>query len=168
MKSWLNHNRVMGVLVSIIWTLIYLIFLLFCAEPVVLCSFSKKLWLASSLLRAVGLHCLPLEVTTAKKKIHRCRYTYRRVASSNILSSTVCANLKVPDAIRKCQRAGITVRMVTGDNINTARAIATKCGILQPGDDFICLEGKEFNRRIRNEKGEVSHRKSLYLMTHLV
>lgn len=46
--------------------------------------------------------------------------------------------------------------MVTGDNINTARAIATKCGILLPGDDFICLEGKEFNRRIRNEKGEVS------------
>lgn len=45
--------------------------------------------------------------------------------------------------------------MVTGDNLNTARAIATKCGILQPGDDFLCLEGKEFNRRIRNEKGEV-------------
>ncbi|KAM8740808.1 plasma membrane calcium-transporting ATPase 1 isoform 1-T1 [Acanthopagrus schlegelii] len=62
---------------------------------------------------------------------------------------------EVPDAIRKCQRAGITVRMVTGDNINTARAIATKCGILMPGDDFICLEGKEFNRRIRNEKGEI-------------
>ncbi|XP_022604741.1 plasma membrane calcium-transporting ATPase 1 isoform X2 [Seriola dumerili] len=62
---------------------------------------------------------------------------------------------EVPDAIRKCQRAGITVRMVTGDNINTARAIATKCGILLPGDDFLCLEGKEFNRRIRNEKGEI-------------
>ncbi|CAL8318409.1 unnamed protein product [Lota lota] len=62
---------------------------------------------------------------------------------------------EVPDAIRKCQRAGITVRMVTGDNINTARAIASKCGILNPGDDFICVEGKEFNRRIRNEKGEV-------------
>ncbi|XP_039617729.1 plasma membrane calcium-transporting ATPase 1a isoform X2 [Polypterus senegalus] len=62
---------------------------------------------------------------------------------------------EVPDAIKKCQRAGITVRMVTGDNINTARAIATKCGILHPGDDFLCLEGKEFNRRIRNEKGEI-------------
>ncbi|MBN3304068.1 AT2B1 ATPase, partial [Amia calva] len=62
---------------------------------------------------------------------------------------------EVPDAIKKCQRAGITVRMVTGDNINTARAIATKCGILNPGDDFLCLEGKEFNRRIRNEKGEI-------------
>ncbi|XP_051946908.1 plasma membrane calcium-transporting ATPase 3b isoform X2 [Xyrauchen texanus] len=62
---------------------------------------------------------------------------------------------EVPDAIRKCQRAGITVRMVTGDNINTARAIAVKCGIIQPGDDFLCLEGKDFNRRIRNEKGEI-------------
>ncbi|NXQ82920.1 AT2B1 ATPase, partial [Nyctibius grandis] len=62
---------------------------------------------------------------------------------------------EVPDAIRKCQRAGITVRMVTGDNINTARAIALKCGILNPGEDFLCLEGKDFNRRIRNEKGEI-------------
>ncbi|XP_065427080.1 plasma membrane calcium-transporting ATPase 3 [Chrysemys picta bellii] len=62
---------------------------------------------------------------------------------------------EVPEAIRKCQKAGITVRMVTGDNINTARAIAAKCGILQPGEDFLCLEGKEFNRRIRNEKGEI-------------
>ncbi|XP_033017831.1 plasma membrane calcium-transporting ATPase 1 isoform X4 [Lacerta agilis] len=62
---------------------------------------------------------------------------------------------EVPDAIKKCQRAGITVRMVTGDNINTARAIALKCGILHPGEDFLCIEGKEFNRRIRNEKGEI-------------
>uniref|UniRef100_A0A9J7X2Q1 Calcium-transporting ATPase n=1 Tax=Cyprinus carpio carpio TaxID=630221 RepID=A0A9J7X2Q1_CYPCA len=62
---------------------------------------------------------------------------------------------EVPEAIRKCQRAGITVRMVTGDNINTARAIAAKCGIIHPGDDFLCIEGKEFNRRIRNEKGEI-------------
>uniref|UniRef100_A0A665VDR1 Calcium-transporting ATPase n=1 Tax=Echeneis naucrates TaxID=173247 RepID=A0A665VDR1_ECHNA len=62
---------------------------------------------------------------------------------------------EVPEAISKCQRAGITVRMVTGDNINTARAIATKCGILLPTEDFLCLEGKEFNRQIRNDKGEV-------------
>ncbi|XP_006772059.1 PREDICTED: plasma membrane calcium-transporting ATPase 4 isoform X1 [Myotis davidii] len=66
---------------------------------------------------------------------------------------------EVPDAISKCRRAGITVRMVTGDNVNTARAIATKCGIISPGDDFLCLEGKEFNRLIRNEKGEVEQEK---------
>ncbi|XP_034440468.1 plasma membrane calcium-transporting ATPase 1-like isoform X1 [Hippoglossus hippoglossus] len=62
---------------------------------------------------------------------------------------------EVPEAIAKCQRAGITVRMVTGDNINTARAIATKCGILLPGEDFLCMEGKEFNQQIRNDQGEV-------------
>ncbi|XP_051247908.1 plasma membrane calcium-transporting ATPase 1a isoform X1 [Dicentrarchus labrax] len=85
-------------------------------------------------------------------------------SENDILTGLTCLSVvgiedpvrpEVPDAIRKCQRAGITVRMVTGDNINTARAIATKCGILLPGDDFICLEGKEFNRRIRNEKGEI-------------
>ena len=31
---------------------------------------------------------------------------------------------EVPEAIRKCHIAGITVRMVTGDNIVTAKAIA--------------------------------------------
>uniref|UniRef100_A0AC34QK17 Calcium-transporting ATPase n=1 Tax=Panagrolaimus sp. JU765 TaxID=591449 RepID=A0AC34QK17_9BILA len=66
---------------------------------------------------------------------------------------------EVPEAIAKCQRAGITVRMVTGDNINTARSIATACGILKPGEDFIALEGKEFNERIKGENGEVSQDK---------
>lgn len=53
--------------------------------------------------------------------------------------------------------------MVTGDNINTARTIASKCGILSPGDDFLCLEGKEFNRRIRNELGEASYQHCTYI-----
>ncbi|XP_045116619.1 plasma membrane calcium-transporting ATPase 2-like isoform X3 [Portunus trituberculatus] len=62
---------------------------------------------------------------------------------------------EVPDAIHRCQRAGITVRMVTGDNINTARSIASKCGILKPGDNSLILEGKEFNRRVRDSTGKV-------------
>ena len=41
------------------------------------------------------------------------------------------------------------MRMVTGDNVNTARSIAIKCGILKPTDDFYVMEGKEFNQRIR-------------------
>jgi Ca2+ transporting ATPase len=40
--------------------------------------------------------------------------------------------------------------MVTGDNINTARAIATKCGIIKPGENFLVLEGKDFNKKIRD------------------
>ena len=62
---------------------------------------------------------------------------------------------EVPEAIKKCQRAGITVRMVTGDNINTARAIATKCGIIKPGDNYLVLEGKEFNRLIKDANDNV-------------
>lgn len=62
---------------------------------------------------------------------------------------------EVPDAIKQCQRAGITVRMVTGDNINTARSIASKCGILKPNDNSLIIEGKEFNRRIRDNNGKV-------------
>ena len=60
----------------------------------------------------------------------------------------------MPDAIRKCQGAGITVRMVTGDNVNTARSIATKCGILHPNEDFLVLDGREFNQLIRPSPDE--------------
>lgn len=34
--------------------------------------------------------------------------------------------------------------MVTGDNIDTARAIAKECGIVKPGDNSIIMEGTEF------------------------
>jgi calcium-translocating P-type ATPase len=39
----------------------------------------------------------------------------------------------VIDAVATCQRAGIIVRMVTGDNLETARAIAKQAGILKEG-----------------------------------
>ena len=47
--------------------------------------------------------------------------------------------------------------MVTGDNINTARSIASKCGILQPDKDFIVLDGKQFNAQVRDKSGNVSY-----------
>jgi Ca2+-transporting ATPase len=50
----------------------------------------------------------------------------------------------VPDAVRQCQHAGVFVRMVTGDNINTAKAIAQQCGIYTPGG--IAIEGPEFRQ----------------------
>lgn len=41
----------------------------------------------------------------------------------------------VVDAVKTCQKAGITVRMVTGDNLDTANAIAKQAGILTKGED---------------------------------
>lgn len=55
---------------------------------------------------------------------------------------------EVPEAIRKCNRAGITVRMVTGDNIITARAIAKEIGLTKDGEDFIAMEGPDFNKLV--------------------
>ena len=48
----------------------------------------------------------------------------------------------VKEAIRTAQRAGVVVRMVTGDNIATASAIARQCGILTP--DGMAIEGPTF------------------------
>lgn len=57
----------------------------------------------------------------------------------------------VIDAIKDCRRAGVTVRMVTGDNILTGRAIAKECGIYHPEEGGIAMEGPVF-RRMSEEK----------------
>ena len=48
----------------------------------------------------------------------------------------------VPDAVRQAQGAGVTVRMVTGDDMVTARAIASECGILT--SEGLVMEGPVF------------------------
>ena len=66
--------------------------------------------------------------------------------------------LQVPRCIQQCQESGIVVRMITGDNVDTARAIALKCGIISENDGWQrgkVMDGKEFNWRIRND-GQVS------------
>lgn len=51
---------------------------------------------------------------------------------------------EVRDAVAQCKRSGIFVRMVTGDNLLTARFIARDCGILSDGG--LAMEGKEFRK----------------------
>ncbi|RAL03104.1 putative calcium transporting ATPase (Pmc1) [Aspergillus ibericus CBS 121593] len=56
---------------------------------------------------------------------------------------------EVSGAIKKCHSAGVQVKMVTGDNINTALSIASCCGIRT--HDGIVMEGPEF-RKLRDEE----------------
>ncbi|KAK6117391.1 hypothetical protein DH2020_048847 [Rehmannia glutinosa] len=55
----------------------------------------------------------------------------------------------VRESVALCRSAGVTVRMVTGDNINTAKAIARECGILT--DDGIAIEGPVFREKSLEE-----------------
>ncbi|XP_047970411.1 calcium-transporting ATPase 2, plasma membrane-type-like [Salvia hispanica] len=55
----------------------------------------------------------------------------------------------VRESVALCRSAGVTVRMVTGDNINTAKAIARECGILT--DDGIAIEGPDFREKSLKE-----------------
>ena len=63
----------------------------------------------------------------------------------------------VADAVKICQRAGIMVRMVTGDNIDYAKSIALQSGIikreqLDPNDvhylKYGCMLGKDFYKEV--------------------
>lgn len=50
----------------------------------------------------------------------------------------------VRDAVEKCQKAGVAIKMCTGDNVLTARSIAYQCGIFTPGG--VIMEGPVFRR----------------------
>lgn len=61
----------------------------------------------------------------------------------------------VRNSVEQCQRAGVTVRMVTGDNILTARAIARNCNILSEETYLIpecAIEGPKFRTLTKQER----------------
>ena len=64
----------------------------------------------------------------------------------------------VPEAIRKCHHAGITVRMVTGDNINTAIAISKDVGIIEPHQAGECKNIAAYYRKFVQEKPDEAKR----------
>ncbi|KAM1316708.1 hypothetical protein PS2_019830 [Malus domestica] len=64
----------------------------------------------------------------------------------------------VKKAVEDCQRAGVNVKMITGDNVFTAKAIATECGILKPDQDMFfssaVIEGMQFRNYTPEERME--------------
>ncbi|KAG4145762.1 hypothetical protein ERO13_D05G114200v2 [Gossypium hirsutum] len=65
----------------------------------------------------------------------------------------------VKDAVKICMDAGVKVRMVTGDNIQTAKAIALECGILSSAEDATeptIIEGRVFRELSDKEREQIS------------
>ncbi|KAF9201242.1 hypothetical protein BGZ49_008533, partial [Haplosporangium sp. Z 27] len=62
----------------------------------------------------------------------------------------------VVESVRNFAKAGVTVRMITGDNIQTARAIAKNAGILIKGG--LALTGPEFRNLSKEEQTEAVKR----------
>ncbi|KAK7255053.1 hypothetical protein RIF29_28455 [Crotalaria pallida] len=65
----------------------------------------------------------------------------------------------VKEAVRVCTEAGVKVRMVTGDNLQTAKAIALECGILASSEDAVepnIIEGKKFRELSEKEREQVA------------
>ncbi|KAF2613693.1 hypothetical protein F2Q70_00010240 [Brassica cretica] len=64
----------------------------------------------------------------------------------------------VREAVRICTSAGVKVRMVTGDNLQTAKAIALECGILSSDTEAVeptIIEGKVFRTEVAKESSDI-------------
>ncbi|PSS19072.1 Calcium-transporting ATPase 13 plasma membrane-type [Actinidia chinensis var. chinensis] len=62
----------------------------------------------------------------------------------------------VKSAVDSCRDAGVNIKMITGDNVFTAKAIAIECGILQPYEDLndAVVEGVTFRNYSDEERME--------------
>ncbi|XP_047328895.1 calcium-transporting ATPase 12, plasma membrane-type-like [Impatiens glandulifera] len=64
---------------------------------------------------------------------------------------------RAKEAIEACRLAGVEIKMITGDNVFTAKAIATECGILRPNqqvEDGEVIEGSVFRNYTNEERME--------------
>ncbi|UKZ57637.1 hypothetical protein TrVGV298_011497 [Trichoderma virens] len=64
----------------------------------------------------------------------------------------------VPAAVEACRGASVSVKMVTGDNVETARAVGRECGILKTlsGEEGLVMEGVNFRQLSDDEKAAVA------------
>ena len=67
-------------------------------------------------------------------------------------------------SVRKCQQAGIAVKMITGDHLVTARAVARQIGLMGNEDDgkLVTLSGRELEKISDAQLPEVAERTAVF------
>ena len=120
--------------------------------------------LADQTLRCIALAYIDFPITASKDAFAQKSVTdYSDMVLLAITGMEDPLKPGVPESIRQLQGdhtfsgAGVAVRMVTGDNINTAIAISKKCNILRQGVDldingrplpFVVMEGADFRQKV--------------------
>ncbi|RHN40504.1 putative calcium-transporting ATPase [Medicago truncatula] len=92
---------------------------------------------ASEPLRTISLAYKDINVIPTENNIPDNGYTLIAIVGINDP-----IRLGVKDVVQTCLAAGVTIAMVTGDDMNIARTIAKECGILT--NNGLTIEGQEF------------------------
>ena len=82
---------------------------------------------------------------------NECNILFKNMVWISICGIQDPVRQEVPHAVKTCQKAGIVVRMITGDHLDTAKHIAKECGILTNSSQ-VCMEGKDFRVLNDNDK----------------
>ena len=113
-------------------------------------------------MAASSLRCIAFAHNQLPEEEHEIREATQKLKED---SSTLIGLVGIKDpcrpgvrkSVEDCQHAGVNVKMITGDNIFTARAIATECGILRPDQDMnneAVVEGEVFRQYTPDERIE--------------
>ncbi|CAA0822572.1 Calcium-transporting ATPase 10- plasma membrane-type [Striga hermonthica] len=126
-------------------------------------SFYKKAIedMAAGSLRCVAIACRLCEmekVPTTDEELENWQFPEGDLILLAIVGIKDPCRPGVKDAVQLCINAGIKVRMVTGDNLQTARAIALECGVLGSNADATepdLIEGRTFRNLTETQRLEV-------------
>ncbi|RXH70508.1 hypothetical protein DVH24_013254 [Malus domestica] len=93
----------------------------------------------------------------SKTKANDIIYAVVGIVAVAVTIVVVAILVGVKTSVRDCQKAGVKIKMITGDNVFTAKAIATECGILKHDEDMssgAVIEGMQFRNYTPQEKRE--------------
>ncbi|KAK3042232.1 hypothetical protein RJ639_001352 [Escallonia herrerae] len=93
--------------------------------------------MAASSLRCIAFAHKQVQETTEEEKIDD------KCLTLGLVGLKDPCRPGVKKAVEDCQYAGVNIKMITGDNVFTARAIATECGILKPNEGMNSVSAGE-------------------------
>ncbi|KAJ3328422.1 Calcium-transporting ATPase 10, plasma membrane-type [Blyttiomyces sp. JEL0837] len=126
-------------------------------------------------LRTLGVSMKPIPASDyqklAKSMGHDRESLFKALEAETVLLAILGLEdpirAEVPEAVATCQRAGVSVRMVTGDALGTAITVARRCGILSQDSEVhvnvtgnnstedVVMTGPEFRKLSQEEMDAV-------------